>query len=147
MIYLDGACSIRTELKATFQTFASLALWNKWWFDELYWAVFVAPSMLLSKWIAWFDRNFIDSILHGAASTCKGGSSIVARLGDETIVNGTFDGLARGTWDFGHWLRKIQTGSLRQYVLFIVISTVALFAAVSVTPRDHFRPVTFFLHR
>ena len=118
------------ELKQSFKPLHSW-LWNKWWFDELYQIVFVAPSMQISKLMAWFDRNVIDSILHGAAALCKGGSQVVDVLFDRTLVDGSVNGVARGTWDFGLWLRKMQTGSLRQYVMFIVIGTVALVVAVS----------------
>ena len=50
---------------------------------------------------------------------------------DRTIVDGTANGLARGTWDTGLWLRKIQTGSLRQYVMFIAVGTILVFVAIS----------------
>ena len=118
------------ELKQTFRPFHSLLL-NKWWFDELYNAVFVVPTMLISKAIARFDRDVIDSLLHGAAAMCRGCSQVVDVLFDRTVVDGSVNGLARGTWDFGLSLRKLQTGSLRQYVMFIAIGTVLLFVAIT----------------
>ncbi len=106
-------------------------LWNKWYFDELYDWLFVKPTKVLSGWISWFDRNIIDSILHGLAATNKGASKIVDVVLDRTIVDGTVNTLASGTWDTGLWLRKIQTGSLRQYVMFIAVGTILLFVAIS----------------
>ena len=133
IIYLFNALN-PSELKQSFKPLHSW-LWNKWWFDELYWAVLVVPTMMLSKWIAWFDRNIIDSILHGAAAICKGGSRVIDVLFDQTIVDGSVNSFARGTWDFGVWLRRLQTGSLRQYVMFIVLCTVALFLAIGVAQK------------
>jgi NADH-quinone oxidoreductase subunit L len=96
---------------------------HKWWFDELYQGLFVAPTMAISRWAASFDRGIIDSVLHGAAAACRGVSQAVDAVLDRTVVDGTANGLAKGTWGFGHTLRRLQTGSLRQYVLFIVIGT------------------------
>ncbi len=118
------------KLKQSFRPLHSW-LWNKWWFDELYWYVFVVPTMVLSGWIAWFDLKIIDSILHGSAALCRGGSRVVDVLFDRTMVDGSVNTFARSTWDFGLWLRKLQTGSLRQYVMFIVVGTVLLFVAVT----------------
>lgn len=119
------------ELKQSFKPLHR-ALWNKWWFDELYEIIFVKPTMLVSNLISKFDRGVIDSILHGSAATCRGVSQVVDVLLDRTVVDGSVNGFARGTWDLGLWLRKIQTGSLRQYVMFIVVGTVVLFLAVGV---------------
>jgi NADH-quinone oxidoreductase subunit L len=106
-------------------------LWNKWWFDELYDYLFVKPTHLISKFISKIDLGLIDGIIHGLAALCRGASKIVDVVFDRTIVDGTANGLARGTWDTGLWLRKIQTGSLRQYVMFIALGTILLFVAIS----------------
>jgi NADH-quinone oxidoreductase subunit L len=118
------------ELKQAFKPLHGF-LWNKWFFDELYDWVFVRPTMVLSRWAAWVDRNIIDSILHGAAAISRGFSKVVDAVGDQTLVDGTVNTFAAGTWGFGLWLRKLQTGSLRQYVMFIVVGTVLLFVAIS----------------
>jgi hypothetical protein len=52
-------------------------------------------------------------------------------LFDQTFVDGTVNTFANWTWDFGLLLRRLQTGSVRQYVLFIVAGTLVLFVAVS----------------
>ena len=119
-----------TELKQTFKPLHSW-LWNKWWFDELYDWVFVKPAMLKARAISWIDKNIFDSIIHGSAAICKGGSKVVDAVLDRTIVDGSVNTFARGTWDTGLWLRKLQTGSLRQYVMFIAVGTILLFVAIS----------------
>jgi len=118
------------ELKQSFKLLHS-ALWNKWYFDELYNLIFVKPVLWLGSFAAWFDRGVIDSILHGAAAICRGLSKVVDFLFDQTVVDGTVNTFASGTWGLGLWLRRLQTGNLRQYVMFIVVGTVLLFVAIT----------------
>jgi len=118
------------EIKQTFKPIWTL-LWNKWYFDQLYWAIFVVPAMALAGLVARFDRGVIDSILHGTAAVCRGGSKVVDAVLDQGVVDGSVNAFANWTWDFGLLLRKLQTGSLRQYVLFIVVATVVLFVGIS----------------
>lgn len=108
---------------------------NKWHFDELYDAVFMQPMHVIGKFCAWFDRTVFDGILHGAARITK----LVSqwdRLFDETVVDGLVNVIGRVTYSAGLSLKRVQTGSLRQYVMFIVAGVVALFAVVLTTfPR------------
>ncbi len=106
-------------------------LWNKWWFDELYDLIFVKPTKAVSAFIAWFDRNIIDTIIHAIAAICRGISVIFGSVLDNKVVNGFVDGVAKGTWDTGLSFRKLQTGSVRQYVMFIAVGTILLFVAIS----------------
>ncbi len=130
MIYLWDFGLRPEELKRTFKPLHSW-LWNKWYFDEIYEWIFIKPTKMFSGWISWIDRNIFDSIIHSSAAICKGGSKVVDAIVDRTLVDGTVNTLARGTWDTGLWLRKIQTGSLRQYVMFIAAGTILLFVAIS----------------
>jgi NADH-quinone oxidoreductase subunit L len=115
------------EIRQTFQPIYKL-LWNKWWFDELYWAVFAAPALFLARQVAYFDRGVIDAVLHASATVCRAGSRVVDVLLDRTVVDGSANTFANWTWDFGLLLRKLQTGSLRQYVLFTVAATCLIFS-------------------
>ncbi len=128
------------ELRQSFKPLHGF-LWNKWYFDELYDYLFVAPTLIISYCAAWFDRNIIDSILHTAAAICRACSKVVDALFDQTVVDGTVNTFADGTWGLGLWLRRVQTGSLRQYVMFIVIGTVALFVTISIV-QAYFIPTS-----
>ena len=44
---------------------------------------------------------------------------------DRYVVDGLVNVLAAWTWSIGNSLRTLQTGKLRQYVMLIVIGTVA----------------------
>ncbi len=105
---------------------------NKWHFDELYDALFMKPAHVVGKFCAWFDRAIFDGILHGAAKI----TVFVAkwdRMFDEKIVDGFVNLLGDSTFAFGRSLKVIQTGRLRQYVMFIVVGVVALFAILFTT--------------
>ena len=53
-------------------------------------------------------------------------------VGDRTIIDNFVDTLAEKTWDLALSLRALQTGRLRQYVMFIVIGAVVMFLIASV---------------
>ncbi len=103
---------------------------NKWWFDELYQAVWVRPVLALSRAAAAVDRQAIDWLAdHLAQGTCA-----LAKLDDfldRRYVDGALDLAAQGTYRFGLQLRAVQTGRLRHYVLWLAAGTVALFVLVS----------------
>ncbi len=59
---------------------------------------------------------------------------VVARLDewiDRIFVDGLVNGLARVTYAVGLRLRAVQSGNLRQYVMWIAVGTVALFLLIS----------------
>lgn len=47
-------------------------LLNKWYFDELYGAVIVGGTLVVTRILRWFDNNIIDGIVNGTASWTKG---------------------------------------------------------------------------
>ena len=105
-------------------------LLNKWWFDELYRFLFVRPVMVLSRAVAAIDKRGIDWLADGLAKL----TAAVARFDDwfdRTFVDSAIDRTANLTYGFGLRLRRLQTGNLRQYVMLIVIGTVALFVLIS----------------
>jgi NADH-quinone oxidoreductase subunit L len=117
------------EVKAQFGGLYNF-LWHKWWFDELYDAIFVRPAHFLAAVAAWFDKNVLDRIIDGSARLVM----LISRYDDwfdRLFVDGLVNATARLTYSTGLSLRTIQTGRLRQYVMFIVIGTVVLFVLIS----------------
>ncbi len=104
---------------------------HKWWFDELYAALFVRPALGIARVVAWLDRRVIDGAIHASASAVQWFSRVQDTLVDRRIVDAAANTIARRTWDAGLALRTVQTGRVRQYVMFIVIGTVALFLLIS----------------
>ena len=105
-------------------------LLNKWWFDELYAAVFIRPVLRISGWVANVDKRGIDWLADGLARWTRGISRVDNWI-DRWFVDGLIDLIARWTYGVGLWLRGFQTGKLRQYVVLIAVGTVALFVLIT----------------
>lgn len=107
-------------------------LLNKWHFDELYDSLFMRPAHKVAAFCAWFDKAVFDTIIHGFA---KAGIIISKwdRMFDEKVVDGFVNLLGETTKSVGNSLKVVQTGRLRQYVMFIVLGVVTLFAFVFTT--------------
>jgi len=104
-------------------------LWNKWWFDELYQRILVRPALRIASLVAAVDCQGIDWLADNLARAARVVSSIDEWL-DRRLVDGAVDATARWTYAIGLRLRAMQTGSLRQYVMYIVVGTVALFVLI-----------------
>jgi NADH-quinone oxidoreductase subunit L len=100
--------------------------WHKWGFDELYDWIFVKPTLTVGALAAGNDRNVIDRFIHAIAFVVRQMLSSVAKWFDRQFIDAFVDGVAAWTWRSGNSLRRVQTGHLRQYVLFIVIGTFML---------------------
>ncbi len=122
---------IRRQFRAVYRF-----LINKWWFDELYDVLFVKPVSLVSDKVAQTDKKVIDGIVDGSARTTIRISGLLDFLLDQKVVDGFVNLFARKTWSFGLELRRIQTGRLREYVLFIALATVVLFVLISLVQRS-----------
>jgi NADH-quinone oxidoreductase subunit L len=108
---------------------------NKWWFDELYDFLFVRPAHALAYIIAWLDKNVLDRIIDGTAKA----TLVVSRYDDwfdRLFVDGLVNLLAKWTYGVGLSFRGLQTGRLRQYVMFVVLGTVVLFTLLSFFVRS-----------
>ncbi|MCX7396888.1 MAG: NADH-quinone oxidoreductase subunit L [Planctomycetales bacterium] len=105
---------------------------NKWHFDELYDVLFMKPAHIIGKFCTWIDRTIFDGIIHGSARVMIAVSKW-DRLFDESVVDGFVNLLGSSTFAVGRSLRVVQTGRLRQYVMFIVVGVVALFAILFTT--------------
>jgi NADH-quinone oxidoreductase subunit L len=103
---------------------------DKWYFDELYQFILVRPVLRISGWVAAIDKNGIDWLADRLAWLVES----LARLDDwidRLFVDRLIDMIAQRTYDLGMRLRTIQTGSIRQYVLWMVVGAVGLFVLVS----------------
>jgi hypothetical protein len=95
--------------------------------------VFVRPTLALGNFIAAkLDKGLIDGIIHALAWIGQVIAWIVSNVGDKFFINKTVDSAADETWNLGLALRTVQTGRLRQYVMFIVVGTIVIFLIASV---------------
>ena len=107
---------------------------NRWYFDELYNAIFVRPVFAVASLASGTDRGVIDRFIEGVAWSARQLAGFDAWI-DRTLVDGLVNATASATWHAGLELKKLQTGRLRQYVMFIVVGTVALFVLASMLFR------------
>jgi NADH-quinone oxidoreductase subunit L len=98
---------------------------NKWRFDELYSVLLVRPALVISAWCRAFDTYVIDGVLHGAARALVWSSWLSGRA-DHGIVDGIANWISRVCYRAGLYLRSVQTGYLRNYVLFLVLAAVCI---------------------
>jgi NADH-quinone oxidoreductase subunit L len=107
------------------------ALVNKWWFDELYDFLFVKPTFVVSRLIAGFDRQIIDGFIDWLGRSTVVFSKRWEYVADQSLVDGFVNLLAGWTYSLGLSLRSVQTGKIRQYVMFIVIGAITIFVLIS----------------
>ncbi len=118
------------DVRKTFQPIYRFLI-NKWWFDELYDFIFVRPVHVISRLAAMIDRRYIDGLIDGSARVTRWFSSAFEWVADQTIVDGFVNLLAAWAYALGVSLRQVQTGRIRQYVLFIVVGAIAIFILIS----------------
>ncbi|MEZ6111162.1 MAG: proton-conducting transporter membrane subunit [Pirellulaceae bacterium] len=104
---------------------------HKWWFDELYDFLFVRPTHVIGRMMAGFDKNWLDWLIDGSAKVTIAFSNFWERLADQTIVDGTVNVVSGWLYSLGVSLHRVQTGKLRQYIVFIAVGAIAIFLLVS----------------
>jgi NADH-quinone oxidoreductase subunit L len=91
---------------------------EKWYFDELYDAMFVRPAVALGYATARFDKRAVPTEN--------------AELADRTVnvnsLDGVLNAIGLGLLSFGRRLRLTQSGFIRRYVTVLMLATVALVA-------------------
>ncbi len=105
------------------------ALKNKYWVDELYWAVFLNPYIDLSRFLAdVIDWRFWHDWFHD--KVIMGGYNLLTRLLAIRIDLGGIDAAANGlavlTQRIADRLRQVQTGYVRNYALSIFVGVVII---------------------
>jgi proton-translocating NADH-quinone oxidoreductase chain L len=107
---------------------------HKWYFDELYWAAFVRPCLKLARFCRQIDQILIDGLIDGLARL----TALLSRLDgvfDMIAVDRLVNLSAQAVYVVGDWSRSIQTGRLRNYLMFLAVALVGLFAGVYVWIR------------
>jgi NADH-quinone oxidoreductase subunit L len=107
---------------------------NKYYVDELYFRVFVQPS----QWFAsaavsqFIDKGIIDGTLHLIARVFTWIGDLLKLL-NTWLIDGVGDGIPEYIAVFGRWFRRIQTGRVQQYLLYIVVAAliIAIIFAIS----------------
>jgi len=92
-------------------------LLNKFYFDELYRATFVAAVLQLAAFGKWFDRVVLDGLADGSARWVARTAFFSGLTLDNRGVDGLVNGVASAALVGGNLARKGQTGRVRNYIL------------------------------
>ena len=101
---------------------------NKYYFDELYQAALVRPTIRLAGACAVFDRKVVDGIVNAVGNSGRRLATWLREKVDAPIVDGAVNGLGRVTQGFGEFMRATQTGKVQNYLLVAAVTVVLLLA-------------------
>ena len=102
-------------------------VYNKYYVDQLYDALFVNRAKGLGLALGAFDRNVIDGVGVNGAGWLTRAISILSIWWDTWIVDGSVRLGARIVWIFSYPVRLIQDGLVQSYMLLIVIGLIGFF--------------------
>ena len=99
--------------------------YNKWYFDEIYDATFVAGTLAFSRILNWFDQYIVDGIVNGTATVTRTFSYVSGKF-DTYVVDGLVNFVAYLSGLIGLFFRAFQTGRVQTYIVFVIFSLVIL---------------------
>ena len=98
---------------------------NKWYIDEIYQATWINGLLSLSNFISWFDATIVDGIVNYTATVTRFVANISGWF-DTYIVDGLVNFTAFISGFFGLSFRKIQTGKVQTYIVYVLFSVIIL---------------------
>jgi|TARA_B110000459_G_scaffold60216_1_gene67460 NADH-quinone oxidoreductase subunit L len=110
--------------KAGFLYYWSL---NKYYFDENYNRFLYQPTLRLASKIAWVDWDLYDKyFINGFGKITNLASHITAKLDFHGIDQILVDGNGKIVNIFGKSIKRVQTGKLQNYVLYVTAGVIIL---------------------
>lgn len=105
------------------------ALQNRYYMDDLYELIFVRPSQWVSRGvITLLDKGIIDTVLHTIAAVFTFIGDFI-KVMNQWLIDGVGDGIPKGIFDLGGWMRGSQNGRI-QYYLLIVLAAVLIIGLI-----------------
>jgi NADH-quinone oxidoreductase subunit L len=102
-------------------------LYNKYYVDELYNATVVRGTVQGADGLYVFDAKVVDGVVNGAARGTVV-SSIISNLTDMGLVDGAVNLVAAILAAFSKLARRVQTGLVQNYALFMLVGVFLLVA-------------------
>ena len=96
-------------------------LYNKYYVDQIYDALFVNRTKDLGITLGAFDRGVIDGLGVNGAGWLARASSSLSMVWDKWIIDGLVNLAARIVWISSYPVRMIQSGRVSNYALLIVL--------------------------
>lgn len=112
------------KLAEKLKTLYKLSL-NKWYLDEIYDATAVSGTLGFGSILAWFDNKIVDGIVNGSAYVTQLVSKF-SNLFDTYVVDGFVNFTAFFSGFIGLSFRRLQTGKVQTYIVFVVFSIIIL---------------------
>jgi NADH-quinone oxidoreductase subunit L len=103
-------------------------IYNKYYVDEFYQAVFVNGLLVLTRAAAWFDQHVIDFIVNSAATVTTWIAWADGQF-DKYVVDGAVNGVAAVAAFTGARVRSLQTGSINGYLYVVVLAVLGVMVA------------------
>lgn len=98
---------------------------NKWFIDELYDVTAVLGTLKFGDILYWFDQKIVDGIVNGSATVTRFTSRISGWF-DTFVVDGLVNFTALFSGFVGFSFKKLQTGKVQTYIVFVVFSVIIL---------------------
>ena len=110
---------------------------NKWYWDELYQAVFVRPAVFFSEVIVyeWIDRGLIDGTLHLVARTFFTIGQALRRF-EHKVFDDYVDAVKDGVLYLAREIRSIQAGKVQEYALLSLLIVCTLTVLIILIVND-----------
>ena len=100
---------------------------NKYYFDENYDKYIYQPTLRLAEKIAWIDWELYDKyFINGFGRLINWVSKISGKIDYDFIDQIIVDGTGKAASLFGRTFKKIQTGKLQNYVLYVTAGVIIL---------------------
>jgi NADH-quinone oxidoreductase subunit L len=100
---------------------------NKYYFDEHYQKYLIQPTLRLAEKIAYIDWELYDKyFINGFGRITDWLSRITGKLDYEGIDQTLVDGTGRTIGRFGSSLKKVQTGKIQNYLLFVLAGVIII---------------------
>jgi len=117
-LYKDARSNVPAKFIRRFPVLHRI-VYNKYYVDELYQAVFISGTLLLSRLSDWFDRTIVDGLVNLSGYITRQFSRLNG-WNDSHIIDGAVNGIAAVSGFFGGRLRRLQTGRIQTYLYFLL---------------------------
>jgi proton-translocating NADH-quinone oxidoreductase chain L len=105
-------------------------LYERMYFDELYFGVFVTTVTVASELVSWLDAVVIDRAVNATAAFARGSARLASSF-DRAFIDGAVTGTGSIARRVGDAVRLPQTGRVRGYVT-LMLTAAAMAAVVAV---------------
>tara|TARA_B100000029_G_scaffold25250_2_gene24891 strand:- start:1354 stop:3405 length:2052 start_codon:yes stop_codon:yes gene_type:complete len=100
---------------------------NKYYFDENYNKYLYQPTLRLANKIAWIDWELYDKyFINGFGRVTDWASRVTGKFDFDAIDQTLVDGTAKLASGLGAIFKKVQTGKLQNYVLYVTAGVIVL---------------------